>query len=357
LTTISRHTTEKVIELAQLCLRFGRVNRVTYHEDGKRFETDTDHTVMLAVIACAFAERINAEDERYPRYDVGRVAQFAIVHDLVEAYAGDTNSLIARTDVGPDDATRTKEAREAAALARIRSEFAADFPWLTDTIDAYESLVSPEARFVKALDKVLPNITHLLNGGATLRQHGVDASNIDAMRATYAADQPAVMALYADVHARLREALVKQDAQPVSDAIEVVVVDIDSEKACWWAKEHLPATHGTDIAKQNAALRACVTYARSKRGKDFDFDTWEAMCEAAMAGEHAPSALEGEIALHAQTRDALIAVRKERDALLVDTCRGASCGKCLCCRAKQPAHDDLEYAQDEAVFELDNTEP
>ena len=45
-----------------------------------------------------------------------------------------------------------------------------------------------------------------------------------------------------------------------------------------------------------------------------------------MAGEHAPSALEGEIALHAQTRDALIAVRKERDALLVDTCRGASCG-------------------------------
>lgn len=334
---IGPRTTQKVIELAQLCLRFGRVERVTYHEDGKRLETDTDHTVMLAVIACAFAERINAEDERYPRYDVGRVAQFAIVHDLVEAYAGDTNSLIARTDVGPDDATRTKEAREAAALARIRSEFAADFPWLTDTIDAYESLVSPEARFVKALDKVLPNITHLLNGGATLRQHGVDASNIDAMRATYAADQPAVMALYADVHARLREALVKQDAQP----------------GAWM----LEAKHGTDIAKQNAALRACVTYARSKRGKDFDFDTWEAMCEAAMAGEHAPSALEGEIALHAQTRDALIAVRKERDALLVDTCRGASCGKCLCCRAKQPAHDDLEYAQDEAVFELDNTEP
>lgn len=215
---IGPRTTQKVIELAQLCLRFGRVERVTYHEDGKRLETDTDHTVMLAVIACAFAERINAEDERFPRYDVGRVAQFAIVHDLVEAYAGDTNSLIARTDAGPDDAMLTKEAREAAALARIRSEFAADFPWLTDTIDAYESLVSPEARFVKALDKVLPKITHLLNGGATLRQHGVDASNIDAvngsqvakMRATYAADQPAVMALYADVHSLLKAALQAQ---------------------------------------------------------------------------------------------------------------------------------------------------
>ena len=211
---VSRRTTEKVIELAQLCLRFGRVNRATYHEDGKRFETDTDHTVMLAVIACAFAAQHN------PFLDVGRVAQFAIVHDLVEAYAGDTNSLIARTDAGPDDATRTKEAREAAALERIRDEFAADFPWLTDTIDAYESLAQPEARFVKALDKVLPKVTHILNRGATLREHGVDACNIDAvnssqvvkMRASYAADQPAVMSLYADVHTLLRETLEKQHA-------------------------------------------------------------------------------------------------------------------------------------------------
>lgn len=108
----------------------------------------------------------------------------------------------------------------------------------------------------------------------------------------------------------------KQSVQPVSDAVA------NERKA-------------TDerIAKQNAALRECVAYARSKRGKDFDFDTWEVMCEAAMAGASAPSALENEIALHAQTRDALIAVRKERDALLVDTCHGASCGKCLTCRA------------------------
>lgn len=396
---IGPRTTQKVIELAQLCLRFGRVERVTYHEDGKRLETDTDHTVMLAVIACAFVERINAEAGRFPRYDVGLVAQFAIVHDLVEAYAGDTNTLAGTGDTA-------KEAREAAALARIRSEFAVDFPWLTDTIDEYESLVSPEARFVKALDKVLPKITHLLNGGATLRQHGVDASNIDAvngsqvakMRATYAADQPAVMALYADVHVRLREALVKQDAQPVSDATNereatderidahgcslpgftcAAMNDPTGRRGIWfrtlddgieiragregddvhvilrdghvmtreqrlelqaalgtgaWMLEE--AKHGTDIAKQNAALRECVIYARSKRGKDFDFDTWEAMCETAMAGASAPSALENEIALHAQTRDALIAVRKERDALLVDTCHGASCGKCLNCRTK-----------------------
>ena len=145
------------------------------------------------------------------------------------------------------------------------------------------------------------------------------------------------------------------DAELTPDRTRLFLVDgCDAVFAVWLQKQHvarliaelqalhdqMPGKEGKpDIAKQNAALRECVTYARSKRGKDFDFDTWEAMCAAAMAGEHAPSALENEIALHAQTRDALIAVRKERDALL-DT-----------------KDDDLEYAQDAAVFELDNTGP
>lgn len=297
---LPRHTTEKIIELAQLCLRFGRVDRVTYHEDGKRPETDTDHTVMLAIIACAFASAHDA------RLDVGLVAQFALVHDLVEAYAGDTNTL------ATDGSTHTKEVREAAALERIRGEFALDFPWLTATIDEYERLASPEARFVKTLDKVLPKITHLLNGGATLRQHGVDASNIDAVngsqvskiRATYAADQPAVMALYADVHTMLKAALLRESAsRPLRKAMQESLHDPVMEAALHAA------------TKQNAALRECVTYARIKRGKDFDFDTWERMCAHAMTGGQAPSALENEITLHAQTRDALIAVRKERDEL------------------------------------------
>ena len=72
----------------------------------------------------------------------------------------------------------------------------------------------------------------LLPGAATLPgeqraqkqpQHGVHAGNIDAvnnsqadkMRASYAADQPAVMALYAEVHAILKETLLAWAAQYV----------------------------------------------------------------------------------------------------------------------------------------------
>lgn len=65
-------TVWKVVELGQLCLQFGRVNRVTYHEDGRRLESDTDHTVMLGILACAFAEQYA------PHLDLGLVAQFTL---------------------------------------------------------------------------------------------------------------------------------------------------------------------------------------------------------------------------------------------------------------------------------------
>lgn len=152
-----------VLHLAALCLRLGRVDRATRHEDGSRPETDTDHTVMLGIVACACASRCA------PHLDVGKIARFSLVHDLVEAYSGDVMSL------GMDASTRgAKERAEAEALERIRAEFTA-LPWVAATIDEYESLASEEARFVKIVDKVLPKLTHLLNGGAALAEHGFSA--------------------------------------------------------------------------------------------------------------------------------------------------------------------------------------
>lgn len=198
------NTAEKVIELAQLCLRFARVNRVTYHEDGKRLETDADHTVMLGIVACAFAERFA------PHLDLGLVAQFALVHDLVEAYAGDTNTLRISAE-----RARAKKEIEAAALARIVEQFGVALPWVTATIEQYDRLDTPEARFIKTLDKVLPKITHALNHGAALREHGVQPGDIDAINgaqyakivASYGADQPEAMALYQGVHEYLKSVL------------------------------------------------------------------------------------------------------------------------------------------------------
>lgn len=188
-----------VVALAQLVLRFGRVDRVTFHEDGRTPESDTDHTVMLGVVACAFAERFA------PHLDLGLIAQLALVHDLVEAKCGDTNTLGITPEGRAAKATRERE-----ALEEIRREFDA-LPWLARTIERYEALSDPEARFVKVLDKVLPKLTHALNGGATLRAHGVDLAGLrevngsqrEAIAHTYGADQEAAVALLFAAHEEL----------------------------------------------------------------------------------------------------------------------------------------------------------
>ena len=161
-----------VINLGEMSLAFGRVDRVTYHPDGKTLESDTDHTVMLGLVACAFASRY------LPELNVGLIAQFALVHDLVEVYAGDTSTL--RID---DAGRKAKAEREAAAQHRIEQEFSRRLPWLPWIIESYEARTLAEARYVKALDKLLPKITHILNDCVTIHEQGM---RLGALKLRYA---------------------------------------------------------------------------------------------------------------------------------------------------------------------------
>jgi len=197
---LSPATTDAAVDLGHLALLFGRVNRVTYHPDGMTSESDTDHTVMLALVACALAPHLAAE------LNIGRVAQHCLVHDLVEAYAGDTSTLH-----GLDEASRAdKEHREQMAYLRIAEEFGLTLPWLATTIAEYEARVTPEARYVWTLDKLMPKITHLANNCVTLRETSMSYVALHqrytdqlAEISTYAGDFPEVLELYRTLAARV----------------------------------------------------------------------------------------------------------------------------------------------------------
>lgn len=149
---------EHALNAAKLALKLGRVERITRHEDGIRPETDTDHTVMLSVIACALAAKYA------PDLNLGLIAQFCIVHELPEAHAGDTPTMIPLNE----EQKREKKRREDEAYGQIYFEFINSMPWIVDTLDAYELQDTAEARFVWAIDKIMPKLTQILNGGATL---------------------------------------------------------------------------------------------------------------------------------------------------------------------------------------------
>lgn len=139
---------EKALQVAKLALGFSRVERATRHEDGIRQETDADHTVMLGLVCLELCP---------PWLLSERVAAYVMVHDLPEVYAGDTQTLNATKAALAD-----KKAREEAARLRLVQELGQDSVIMT-LLAEYEKQESPEARYVRLMDKVLPKLTHTMN--------------------------------------------------------------------------------------------------------------------------------------------------------------------------------------------------
>ncbi len=183
---------EDTIKLGGLMMAFSKVFRATYLDTQGTKESDTDHTTMLAVIACAVADSLKLG------LDIGKVAQYALVHDLVEVYAGDVNTI----DFNNTD-HKAKEENEAKALDQLKKEFGKTFPWIHKTIESYEKLGDPEARFIKTLDKIMPALTHLHTDNIAVNEgfdnpegfeESVYARNAH-MRKTFAHDQEIIMQL------------------------------------------------------------------------------------------------------------------------------------------------------------------
>jgi 5'-deoxynucleotidase YfbR-like HD superfamily hydrolase len=178
----------QVILLARLAMQLGMVDRGLYREDGQ-WESDTDHSIQVAWLACAMAQKW------YPHLDPGLVAQFAIVHDAVEVHAGDTYA------VGLDaEAYQAKKDREHAAFEKLRDELPG-LPWLAMMIERYESRAEPEARLVWAVDKLVTKISCMFDDCAevvsrtTAGQRRKFIAREDGEMEKHASDFPEVLEL------------------------------------------------------------------------------------------------------------------------------------------------------------------
>lgn len=150
----------------------------------RRLENDAEHSWSLAFMASVLASEID------PTLDVGKVCQFAVVHDLVEVYAGDTSTM--RGDHS------TKVEREAKALKTISDKFS-HFSWITRTIKGYESKKSDEAKFVYAMDKFLNMLIMYADNNLHNLELGLTKTDFDKVITTHrekAYKHPAVIKYY-----------------------------------------------------------------------------------------------------------------------------------------------------------------
>lgn len=144
--------TGEVLYLGGFAVWYSDVERQTRYPD--RAESDVEHSYMLTMVALNIANRF------YPDLDQATIAQFCMIHDAPEAMTGDIPTLSIS-----DEDRRAKEEAEALAVVKLVKEFP---PYWGKLLERYEAGVEPEARFVRLVDKVMPPLTNLIGGGATV---------------------------------------------------------------------------------------------------------------------------------------------------------------------------------------------
>lgn len=134
----------------------------------RRNENDAEHSWSLAFIACSLAHELDKT------LDIGKVCQFAMVHDLVEIFAGDTS-------VWADEKLHANKAeRELEAIETIKRKYT-EFPWIASIVQEYERKDSNEARYVYAMDKYIGLAIRHMDKGQFYREHKITKAQFDKM--------------------------------------------------------------------------------------------------------------------------------------------------------------------------------
>jgi putative hydrolases of HD superfamily len=104
--------------------------------------------------------------------DIAKATLLAVVHDVVEAFVGDTFAF------GPD--VVDQHSREHAAMKRLLSESSsASIVRLVELWEEYEAQDTAEARFVKGIDAFVPILFNFTNvEHSSWVEHGVRAEQV-----------------------------------------------------------------------------------------------------------------------------------------------------------------------------------
>ncbi|MCK6261815.1 HD domain-containing protein [Vibrio sp. ZSDE26] len=152
-----------IIELDQLksVLRRTRVKSA----DG-RLENSAEHSWHVALMAILMEEHANEP------VDISRVVKMLLLHDIVEIDAGDTFVY----DVA---ASLEQEEKELAAANRLFAMLPTDQgEELKDIWLEFESAQTPDSKYAKALDRLIPMLLNYHNDGQSWQEHGVTQEQV-----------------------------------------------------------------------------------------------------------------------------------------------------------------------------------
>ena len=134
--------------------------------DGSRRENDAEHSWHLAVMAMIL------EEYSADKVDISKVLKIALVHDLVEVYAGDTFAY----DVKGNEDKLDREIMAAEKLFGMLKDGQGDE--IRALWDEFEAKETPESKYANAIDRLQPLLLNYLTNGHTWKLGDVHAPQI-----------------------------------------------------------------------------------------------------------------------------------------------------------------------------------
>ena len=135
--------------------------------DSNRRENSAEHSWHISLLAEVLAEY--AEEP----VDIQRVVRMLLIHDVVEIDAGDTFAFADQEEL---DGQEDKEIEAANRLFGLLPE--EQFIPMRDLWLEFEAAQTADARFAKAMDRMLPILQNMANQGGTWEAHNVSKTQV-----------------------------------------------------------------------------------------------------------------------------------------------------------------------------------
>lgn len=193
---------DKLFAFTRMLSELREVKRMTKYTTSDIYENDSEHSYQLAMV-CRYIL------EQHPEYDynLDKVLKYALVHDMVEVYAGDTipfhNPEAMHVHTDQQFTKESKLQREHDALVRLKSEF----PEVSDIrsrIEWYEEKNDKESKFVYAIDKLIPELSIIPDQGKNRQEHKLNMEELLAHK-----DKALIDPLASELHAEITD-IIKQ---------------------------------------------------------------------------------------------------------------------------------------------------
>jgi len=153
---MAKNEIEKIFDFLKITEKLKQTKRWLNTKTMKKKESTADHSWSLALLTLVAANELSL------KIDSDKAIKIALAHDLVEAIAGDTDQSLIFTGKKTAEDKNKEEIKAMKKIKQIAPEKSAKE--LSELWREYEEAETPEARFVKALDKI-EGINHMLCKG------------------------------------------------------------------------------------------------------------------------------------------------------------------------------------------------